>query len=405
MTQAGDTIGIYVHFPWCLAKCPYCDFVSYASARGEIEHGAYADAILREARARGASAAGRDLGSIFFGGGTPSLWDPREVGRVVSHLLGLFPRASDDVEVTVECNPTSLDDDRAQALRDAGVNRLSIGVQSLDERRLAFLGRLHDGACAIRAIRSAQRAGFRRISADLIFGLPEQPTAEATREALELLELGLEHLSAYQLTIEPGTRFGELARRGRLPLAEEGEVAESFLAIHEALVARGFRHYEVSNYARPGNESRHNLGYWRGREYLGLGCAAVGFTRKDKGVARGVRYRNRTQPDLYVEALCDRGKSEARGAERVIEHDLEESSESLDAATLLRERIMLGLRVDEGIDIEAASTALSTPGWTSQRSRAAKWLEEHGRIAIDGPCVRIPPGAWLWTNDTVARLL
>jgi putative oxygen-independent coproporphyrinogen III oxidase len=397
MTQRRDTMGVYVHFPWCLAKCPYCDFVSYSSASSEIEHSAYADAIVREADARAALFAERKLDTIFFGGGTPSLWDPKQVGRIVQHLRALFVVATDDMEVTVECNPTSLDEDRARALLDAGVNRLSIGVQSLDERRLAFLGRLHNPDGAIGAIRSAQRARIRRVSADLIFGLPEQSAAEATGEALDLLDLGLEHLSCYELTIEPGTRFGQLARRGRLPLAKEDEVVESFMAIDEALTTRGLRHYEVSNYARLGNEARHNLGYWRGHEYLGLGCAAVGFRRLHNGVTRGIRYRNRTQPDRYVKGLTE-GVRNALG-------DIEEASESLDAVTLLRERIMLGLRVDEGVDIEGAANALSTPGWTARRARAATWLQERGRIVREGKCVRIPPAAWVWTNDTVARLL
>jgi putative oxygen-independent coproporphyrinogen III oxidase len=404
MTQCGDSLGVYVHFPWCLAKCPYCDFVSHASARPDIPHGEYADAILREVDARTPSVEGRRTESIFFGGGTPSLWEPRQLGRVLAHLRGSFA-CTPDLEVTVECNPTSIDEERARALRDAGVNRLSIGVQSLDDQRLRFLGRLHNAEGARDAIRSATRAGVERISGDLIFGQPAQSAAEATNEALDLLDLGVEHLSCYQLTIEPATRFGELARRGRLPLADDGQVAESFAAIDQALTSRGLRHYEVSNYARPGGEARHNLGYWRGHEYLGLGCGAVGFVRANKGdgasagahAAHGRRYRNEIGPERYIEVM-------RRGPERETT-DIEESCELLDAPTLLRERIMLGLRVDEGVDIESAAAALKTPGWTAQRARAAAWLEERGRIVREGGCVRIPRAAWLWTDDTAARLL
>jgi oxygen-independent coproporphyrinogen-3 oxidase len=395
MTQRIDTIGVYVHFPWCLAKCPYCDFVSYASARDDIPQRVYSDAIIREIDARAACVGGRRMGSVFFGGGTPSLWDPRELGRVIERLRSTIA-CTPDLEVTVECNPTSIDEDKARALHDAGVNRLSIGVQSLDDGRLRFLGRLHDAAGGRDALRSATRAGVERISADLIFGLPGQSAAEASREALELLDLGPEHLSCYQLTIEPGTRFGELARRGRLPLAEEEHVAESFTAIDEALTSRGVRHYEVSNYARAGSEARHNLGYWQGREYLGLGCAAVGFVRSDNGAQPGIRYRNRSRPAHYIEATrerCGGGTS-----------DVEESRESLDAATLLRERIMLGLRLEEGVDIERAAAELGAPGWTPQRNRAAAWLQQRGRVERQGGSVRIPVKAWLWTDDTAARL-
>ncbi|HXN31252.1 MAG TPA: radical SAM family heme chaperone HemW [Polyangiaceae bacterium] len=422
MTEKTAPAGVYVHFPWCLAKCPYCDFVSYSASRESIDHAAYADAVIREIEARAPNFAGRQVKTVFFGGGTPSLWDPRELGRVVARVrerLCRQPPRSDgaqgaspppdlpvpDLEVTVECNPTSLSEDVARALLDVGVNRLSIGVQSLRDDRLRYLGRLHDASGAREAVRGAMRAGMTRVSADLIFGTPGQSAGEARDEALELAHLGLSHMSAYQLTIEPGTRFGELARRGRLPLADDGIVAEAFLAIDDALTALGLRHYEVSNFARPGEEARHNLGYWRGDEYLGLGCAAFGFVRRrgeeaatghsDKPSAQGVRYRNAVLPERFVESTLQ-AASDGGG--------ISESSEPLDAPTLLRERIMLGLRVDGGIDIAAAAAELGAPGWTTERIRAAEWLEERGRIVRSGPRVSIPHTAWLWTDDTAARL-
>jgi putative oxygen-independent coproporphyrinogen III oxidase len=393
-------IGVYVHFPWCLAKCPYCDFVSYAAAPAAIDHAEYADAVIRELDARAPSVAGRRLETVFFGGGTPSLWEPRSLGRVLRTVRDAFASAGGraDPEVTVECNPTSLDEDRARALADVGVNRLSIGVQSLDDGRLRFLGRLHDAAGGRRAVQSAMRTGISRVSADLIFGIAGQTVEEATAEARELVDLGLSHMSCYQLTIEAGTRFGELSRRGRLPLADDGLVSDAFVAIDEALSGRGLRHYEVSNFAVPGQEARHNLGYWRGDEYLGLGCGAFGFVRVDgPGAAAGVRYRNAVLPDRYVE----------RTASRTVEtraDDICESREGLDAETLLRERIMLGLRVAEGVDVGAAARELRTAGWTAGRLKAAAWLEQRGRIVREGSRVRIPRGAWLWTDDTAARL-
>src|SRR5579859_4952632 len=338
--------GVYVHFPWCLSKCPYCDFVSYARERAAIDHAAYADAVLRELDERASSVEGRRIDTIFFGGGTPSLWEPRELGRVVRGIRERLGCAgAGDLEVTVECNPTSLDADRARALVDQGVNRVSIGVQSLRDERLKYLGRLHDANGGRAAVRDALSA-VPRVSADLIFGLPGQSAQQARDEALELVDLGLSHVSCYQLTIEPGTRFGELAKRGRLPLAEDATVAEAFLAIDEALGARGFRHYEVSNYAQPGEEARHNLGYWRGDEYLGLGCAAVGFVRtggtggvggvggeRGEGAVEGVRYRNEVLPEKYVA----RGLGSSPGPESGAP-----TREPLDGPTLMRERIMLG---------------------------------------------------------------
>ena len=374
---------VYVHFPWCLAKCPYCDFLSYAAPRESIEHEGYADAVIRELDARASLVADRCIGSIFFGGGTPSLWDPRALGRVLAKIRAGLP-CTPDLEVTVECNPTSLDEARARMLGDAGVNRLSIGTQALREEQLKFLGRLHDPPGALEAVKGALASGMPRVSTDLIFGLPDQPPEDAREQALRLADLGLSHLSCYQLTIEPGTQFGQLAKRGRLPLADDGAVAEAFLAIDDALSSRGFRHYEISNYAKPGEEARHNLGYWRGEEYLGLGCGAVGRTG-------GVRYRNLTDPKRYVEGTK---------APEIAPATLEE----LDGETLLRERIMLGLRLEEGFDLGESGRELGVAGWTEARSREAAALEKRGRLVRDGERMRIPRAAWLWADDTAARL-
>ena len=365
-----QTAGVYVHFPYCLAKCPYCDFVSYAKERETIDHAGYA--VLEELRARADSVEGRRIETVFFGGGTPSLWDPRELGRVLRGIRETLPCTA-ELEITVECNPTSIDEDRARALVAEGVNRVSIGVQSLRDERLRYLGRLHDAAGARAAVAGALRA-VPRVSGDLIFGLPGQTPDESRTEALELCDLGLSHVSCYQLTIEPGTRFGELAKRGRLPLADDGAVAEGFLAI------------EVSNYARPGQEARHNLGYWRGDEYLGLGCAAYGFVMREAGA--GVRYRNEVLPEKYV----------------VRAGEIRDTSEPLDGPTLMRERIMLGLRMDGGIDLDEAAETLGTPGWTEERDRVATWLVERGRVVREAGRLRVPRAAWLWTDDTAARL-
>ncbi len=396
------TASVYVHFPWCLAKCPYCDFVSYATKREEIDHRGYADAVVRELEQRVTALGNRDwaVRSIFFGGGTPSLWEAAELGRVLRRARELLP-CSDDVEITVECNPTSLDRDRATALADVGVNRLSVGTQSLRKDQLEYLGRLHDPDGAIAAVRGALASGIARVSTDMIFGLPEQSPEDARAQAIALSELGLAHLSCYQLTIEPGTRFGELAKRGRLPLAEDGRVAEAFLAIDEALGARGLAHYEISNYAKPGEEARHNLGYWRGNEYLGVGCGAFGYVRTGDGAlpVHGTRYRNAIDPRRYVEgarAVRDDAIGEGDG--------LTMTSEPLDGETLLREKIMLGLRLADGFDLDAAASELGVEGWTPERARVATELEKRKRLVRRGGHATIPRPAWLWTDDTAARL-
>lgn len=384
------TRSVYVHFPYCLTKCPYCDFVSYKTERADVPHVAYADAVLAELEARLAARpalAEGSVGSVFFGGGTPSLWEPAELGRTLDGIRSRLPIAR-GAEVTVECNPTSLDEARARALASAGVNRVSIGTQSLRREQLEHLGRLHDPDGARAAVRGALGVPGLRVSTDLIFGLPGQTPEDARAQALELVGLGLAHLSAYQLTIEPGTRFGELARRGRLPRADDGEVAAGFLAIDAALEEAGLEHYEISNYARPGERSRHNLGYWRGEDYLGLGCAAVGFAR-DGG--RGVREKNETDPVRYMQ--------NARNVDA-----LASSREEVDGEAMLRERIMLGLRIVEGVDLGRAREELGVEPWTAAREREAARLVGRGRLARHGDVLSIPRAAWLFADDTAARL-
>jgi len=388
---------IYVHFPWCLAKCPYCDFVSYATDREAIDHEGYADAVVREAEARADRTQAVD--SIFFGGGTPSLWSPEALGRVLERLRALFS-VSRAAEITVECNPTSLDQDRARALVDAGVGRLSIGTQSLRNEQLRYLGRLHDADGAGRAVAAAIAAGVPRVSTDLIFGLPAQPPEDARDQALTLAASGVEHLSCYQLTIEPGTQFGERKKRGLLPLADDGQVADAFLAIDEALRAVGFEHYEISNYAKPGAEARHNVAYWRGDDYVGLGCGAFGFVRTG---ATGVRWRNAITPAAYeaqTRAMSSRDRSAVpAGFDRA-----GASIERLSTDALLEERIMLGLRMADGVDLGRAARELGIDPWTRERTRTVDELVARGRLQRNGDHLAIPRAAWLFADDTAARL-
>jgi len=401
-----DAFGVYVHFPWCLSKCPYCDFVAFAAPRESIDGAGYTDAILAELDARKEGLAGRRLTSLFFGGGTPSLWGAGEVARVVAAITGAFP-TEQAVEVSLECDPSSLDEDLARALAGAGVNRLSIGVQALDDERLRFLGRIHTRDEAIHAVRGALRAGIPRVSTDLIYAVAGQAPEAAAGEARALAELGVSHVSAYSLTIESDTLFGKLARRGRLPLCEDSVMAESFFAIDEALCAEGFAHYEVSNYARPCHEARHNLGYWQGRDYLGLGCGAYGTLRARSGA---VRYRNHATPRAYLDAAARSpraGEVAQRGAparDDAPASRFTSSEEHLDGAALLRERIMLGLRMKEGFDLEAAAADLDTDPYPAERRSALEKLEARGRIVRRAARIAVPRQAWIWVDDTAATL-
>lgn len=377
----------YVHFPWCLQKCPYCDFASATIKRPEVPHRAYADAVIAELRARHGGIAHQTLGSVFFGGGTPSLWDPKELGRVLAAIRAAFAAEDTELEITVECNPSSLDRDKARALFEQGVNRLSVGVQSLDEKQLRFLGRLHDADGALRAIEAAL-CEVPRVSGDLIFGLPGQPVDDAVAHVERLIGLGLSHVSAYSLTIEPGTQFGELHKKGRLPLAVEDDVASAYLAIEQALAARGFGHYEVSNYARPGQESRHNEHYWRGGAYLGLGAGAVGCLHERPGRAR--RYRNEPKPERYL-------------ATSAAPAQLEVFEEALGPQELLEEQLMLGLRTRRGMDLVRARE-LSGDDPLAGREQAVERALERGDLARHEHALYVPSERWLRLDGIIAGL-
>jgi oxygen-independent coproporphyrinogen-3 oxidase len=402
-------LGVYVHFPWCLAKCPYCDFLSVAADRPAIPHEPYADAVVAELDRRAGELGAHRLASVFFGGGTPSLWKPAALGRVLRRILstlgatttrtGAAPgEPAPPPEITVECNPSSFDLDVGRALVDQGVNRVSLGIQGLDASRLRFLGRLHDAEGGLRAVRAALEAGVPRVSADFIFGVAGQSASDAAREVTVLADLGTTHLSAYALTIEHGTQFGALARKGRLPLLPEDAVADSFLAVHEALTARGFEHYEVSNYARSGHRAEHNLGYWRGASYLGLGCGAFGTVPLG---GRRVRYRNTPVPERYTASAPLWSGAEL---DRASPGGLVSEVETLTAEALFTERLLLGLRLSEGLDLEAAGRELGVEPFPPGRTAAIERLVERGRLVREGSRLRIPAEAWLLADGTIAAL-
>jgi oxygen-independent coproporphyrinogen-3 oxidase len=387
------SLSVYVHFPWCLQKCPYCDFASATIQRSEVPHRAYADAVLRELAWRAPALSGQPLESVFFGGGTPSLWEPAELGRVLAAIKSLA--GSEPREVTVECNPSSLDQARAAGLREVGVNRLSIGVQSLNDARLRFLGRLHDAEGALRAV-AAARLELPRVSGDMMFGMPGQGADDLLQELERLSALELDHVSLYALTVEPNTRFGELAKKRKLELAPEADDAECFMAAERFFAARGLEHYEVSNYARPGQHSAHNAHYWRGGDYLGLGAGAVGCvsststsTRTTTSTGSGRRYRNDPKAERYLERSGSTG--------------VEVESEALGPEDRMRERLMLGLRTQWGVDLDAARNELGVEPHLG-RERAVQRAIEQGNLVETDHRWRVPHARWLHLDSIVADL-
>ncbi|CAL1690244.1 Heme chaperone HemW [Brevundimonas subvibrioides] len=360
MTEVPGPVAVYVHWPYCARICPYCDFNVVRDRGWRDEQAVLVEAILTDLSAQAALVGARPLASIFFGGGTPSLMRPDDVARVVEGARALFP-SGEPVEITLEANPTDAEAAHFAALRDAGVNRLSLGVQSLDDAALAFLGRNHSAAEARRAIETAG-ATFDRLSIDLIYALPGQ-TVDVWSDALtEAVAMGFEHVSPYQLTIEAATAFGRAYERGTLVPPDEDRAADLYEATQAVLGAAGFEAYEVSNHARGvAARSAHNLHVWRGHDYIGVGPGAHGRLTLD-GTRTATVAERRIGP--YVEGVA----SGAPWSETT----------RLDARETAEERVLLGLRTVEGVALGDLS-GLDLPVATGPVAA----LIEDGFVAIE----------------------
>lgn len=325
---------LYIHIPFCLEKCAYCAFISSKPQNGDLEN--YHGLLLKEMQMVSADrVSDRSLDSIYFGGGTPSLLHPRHVDRILRKAAELFS-LSPEVEITLEANPGTVDGDRLRAFRVAGVNRLSLGVQSFDDDLLRCLGRVHDAGQARRAFHDARMAGFNNIGIDLIHALPGQSLMQWQADLQEAVRLSPEHISVYGLTVEEGTPFAQRYPEESPDIPDDDRSAEMFEAADTALPAAGYLHYEIANYARLGYRSRHNSGYWRRDGYLGLGVAAHSFLRK----GYGFRFSNHDTLEGYGRELAS-GRLPRRD-----EH-------LLTRADAMAEFMFLGLRLVEGISSES----------------------------------------------------
>jgi putative oxygen-independent coproporphyrinogen III oxidase len=371
--------GIYIHWPYCAAKCPYCDFNSHV--RDEFSETRWSDAILKELAFVAGLRADRPVASsIFFGGGTPSLMSGRAVTRVLDGIAKLWTVAH-DAEITLEANPNSVEQERFRDYRAAGVNRVSIGVQSLDASALKSLGRLHGVEEARSAVRLAQTI-FPRSSFDLIYARPDQSPEAWKCELREALEFNTEHLSLYQLTIEPGTAYATLARQGKLVVPDEDAAMQLYDVTEDICSAAGLVSYEVSNYARPGAESRHNLVYWRYADYAGVGPGAHGRLTLD---GRRIATEAERLPEKWLAAVEQRGSSLAL------------ADVSKDAA---REHLLMGLRLAEGIELAAYQKRWNI---APAPSRIAE-LSNAGLITADSRCLRATARGRLVLNAVIAEL-
>jgi len=330
---------LYIHIPYCISKCPYCDFNSHVVQ--EIPERDYTDALLRELEHYGNldDWRGQTVQSIFFGGGTPSTFKPASIGKLLAWVAATFPIDA-DCEITLEANPGTVDSDKFFGYRDAGVNRISVGVQSFQPKILKFLGRVHSADEARKALQVVRHAGFDNFNCDLNYANPDQTLAELEADLDEALEFNPPHLSAYNLTFEEGTPFHHEYRSGRMKsLSEDEEVAMAEL-IEERLLAAGLQRYEISNYAQSGRYSRHNVNYWRYGDYLGLGAGAHSYKTTGSKEFAGRRWSNEKNPGRYMTQVNQANRA-------VVER------EEIDLDKAAGEFMFLGLRMTEGISINA----------------------------------------------------
>ena len=374
MSEIAEPLALYVHWPFCVSKCPYCDFNSHVRER--VDEAAWREALIADMEYEARATPGRRLSSLFFGGGTPSLMAPETVGAIIDAADRLWGFA--DAEITLEANPSSVEAQRFAGFAAAGVNRVSLGLQALDDAALKALGRAHDLAEGLAALGVAQ-AHFPRVSFDLIYAREGQTPDAWERELARALAFGTEHLSLYQLTIEPGTAFATRARLGRLTLPEEDASLGMFEMTRAMTAAAGLPAYEVSNHARPGAESRHNLAYWRYGDYAGVGPGAHGR----RGGMATIRER---LPETWLKTAVA-------------------SETPLDARTRADEALMMGLRLLEGID-EAAFAART--GVVPDDVISAAGLEETTRLGLvtrkDGR-LRLTEAGQPLLNAVIARLM
>ena len=372
MTEEHRGLALYVHWPFCVSKCPYCDFNSHV--RESVDQARWREALLKDLAFEAQAGPKRPLGSIFFGGGTPSLMPPETVAALIEAAerhLGFAP----GIEITLEANPSSVEAARFADLASAGVNRVSLGLQSLDDSALRFLGRAHDVEEGLAALETAQSA-FARVSFDLIYALPGQSEQAWAAELGRALSFGTGHLSLYQLTIEPGTRFATMAARGELAATDPDHGAALYELTQDMTREADLPPYEISNHARLGEESRHNLAYWRYRPYLGVGPGA-------HGRRRGAATQRHRKPENWLSGLARNGHGIAE------ETPLTPDEEAL-------ERLLMGLRLKEGVPFQLVERALDPSG--------LERMERQGLVSRGGGRLTVRPEGMLLLDRILAEI-
>ncbi|MHA6770040.1 radical SAM family heme chaperone HemW [Sphingobium ummariense] len=380
-SASADPIALYVHWPFCVSKCPYCDFNSHV--REQVDMRAWRDALLADLAHEAALTGGRPLSSIFFGGGTPSLMPPSTVAALIE-AAGHHWRMTNDVEITLEANPSSVEAARFADLAAAGVNRVSLGLQALDDTALHFLGRAHDVGEGLAALDVAQSV-FERVNFDLIYARPGQSEADWEAELTKALGFGTDHLSLYQLTIEPGTRFATLVAKGYFTPADPDHAADLYELTQGITAAAGIPAYEISNHARSGQESRHNLTYWRYGDYVGVGPGAHGR----RGGLATLRHR---KPENWTSALARNG------------HGLQ-SEDALSGEDRAREALLMGLRLREGVNLDRIAALSGLPPAQLVDTDAIARLRRLGLLSQDQAALYVEPAGMLLLDAILPEIV
>ena len=394
-----DGISLYVHVPFCLTKCPYCDFNTYQGIESQFDD--FLTAVTKEIAAWGRALGRPAVNTIFLGGGTPSYLPDGDVGRILDAIAAAYQVRS-DAEITAECNPNDLSPARCADLRAAGVNRVSIGVQSMDNGLLAMLGRRHDAEEAAAALDACRSAGFDNVNLDLMYGLPRQSLTQWQDTVARTVELSPEHLSLYSLTLEEGTPLRRWVEQGRLPEPDPDLAADMYDFARAALSDAGYHHYEISNWRRPGRESEHNLAYWRNLHWLGVGPGA-------HSSLAGVRFWTVRSPRDYARRAGEWATMAApwasvtaAGIESVPTVD---GLEVIDEATTAAETMFLGLRLLDGMDVGAASERVGIDLLTRYGREIAE-LTAEGLLVWEGDGrLRLAEAAYLVGNQVFTRFL
>ena len=380
-------VAIYVHWPFCLKKCPYCDFNSHV--RDEIDQDVWLKSYIAELNWFKAQFPSVSAGSIFFGGGTPSLMPATTVSAIIEHIDRLWPH-DEEIEITIEANPSSVEAGRFKDYRSAGVNRVSLGVQSLRDEDLQFLGRLHNSDEALSALDIAKNT-FDRVSFDLIYALPEQSLGRWEKELQHALTFAGDHLSLYQLTIEEGTAFHHQFKRGKFLLPDEDLAAEMYALTQDITADAGLPAYEVSNHARPGSESRHNLYYWQSLPFFGIGPGAHG---RLPGIEphTAIAHAQIKRPEDWLKAVRDKGCGL-------------DATHSVSADERAEEALMMGLRLNKGIDRQQFSQTIGRDIMHYLDSTRLQQLQDEGFITLEDTNLRLSKKGMPLLNTLISQLV